>query len=101
MKKLIIYTVLALPLFASAQNFNDALRYSRLEYLGTARFNALGGSMGAVGGDLSALSVNPAALGVYRNSEFTLSTDFMVDTRNTTFRNSKRDENFVKAISDM
>ncbi|KAA3644302.1 MAG: hypothetical protein DWP98_12605 [Bacteroidetes bacterium] len=96
MKKLIIYTVLALPLFASAQNFNDALRYSRLEYLGTARFNALGGSMGAVGGDLSALSVNPAALGVYRNSEFTLSTDFMVDTRNTAYRNSKRDENFVK-----
>lgn len=57
----------------SAQNDIDALRYSQLEFGGTARFSSMAGSMGAIGGDFSTLGFNPAGIGVYRKSEFTVS----------------------------
>ncbi len=43
---------------------------------GTARFAAQGGAIGALGGDLSAAQVNPAGLGFYRSSEFSVSPSF-------------------------
>lgn len=52
-----------------AQNELDALRYSQTDVLGTARYSAMGGAFGALGGDMSSMSVNPAGIGV-----FTLST---------------------------
>ncbi len=53
----------------SAQNESDALRYSMIDPLGNARFSAMGGAFGALGGDLSAISWNPASTGVYRRNE--------------------------------
>ena len=58
------------------QTIFDALRYSRFQQQGSARFIGMGGSMGALGGEASAISINPAAVGVYRNSEFTVSSGF-------------------------
>ena len=74
MKKAIILVFLAslLPVFLFAQTPEDALRYSRVFYSGTARFNGLGGAFGAVGADFSTLSTNPAGLGLYRASEMSL-----------------------------
>jgi hypothetical protein len=43
-----------------AQDLTDALRYSSGETQGTARFKALSGAFGALGGDLSGVSLNPA-----------------------------------------
>lgn len=48
------------------------------EDYGTARFTALAGAMTAVGGDPSAAKVNPAGLGVYRHSQFSVSADGML-----------------------
>lgn len=58
-----------------AQDINDALRYSQTEPLGTARFRALSGAFGAVGGDLSAINLNPASSVIFNNNQvaFTLS----------------------------
>lgn len=53
-----------------AQNEMDALRYSQTSPGGTARGLGLAGATGAVGGDFSSISINPASLGVYRSSEF-------------------------------
>ncbi len=66
----------ALPL--AAQNEADVQRYSSNYFLGSARFNAMGGAFGALGGDLSAAHVNPAGLGVFRYSEisFTPAVEF-------------------------
>ena len=54
-----------------AQTAEDALRYSRVFYSGTARFNGLGGAFGAVGADFSTLATNPAGIGLYQASEMT------------------------------
>jgi len=56
----------------TAQNVDDALRYSQIFYGGTARFMSMGGAFTALGGDISSLSQNPAGIGVFRASEITL-----------------------------
>jgi hypothetical protein len=60
-------------LYVSAQNEEDILRYSVYQIGGNARAVALGGATGAMGADISSLSNNPAGLGLFRKSEFTLS----------------------------
>jgi len=59
-------------LTASAQNINDVLRYSRENIQGTARFQGMSGAFGALGGDLSALNINPAGSAIFANSLFTM-----------------------------
>ncbi len=75
MKKLGFVIVISLSIFTgmSAQNVDDALRYSQVFYGGTARFMSMGGAFTSLGGDISSLSQNPAGLGVFRASEITLS----------------------------
>jgi hypothetical protein len=71
MKKLIILSIGMLCTYVSAQNLNDAVRYSKDNLQGTARFQAMGGAFGALGGDLSSLNINPAGSAVFNFSEFT------------------------------
>ncbi len=54
---------------AQAQNAWDGMRFSQNFYGGTARFTAMGGAFAALGDDFSALSINPAGIGVYRSME--------------------------------
>lgn len=77
--------VLAILLPAMAQNPDDALRYSRQFYSGTARFSAMGGAFTALGGDLSAIGLNPAATGVFRRSEFSFTPHIGYTTSSTIF----------------
>ncbi|MCF7561428.1 outer membrane protein transport protein [Sabulilitoribacter multivorans] len=51
-----------------AQDISDALRFSQNEIQGTARFRALSGAFGALGGDMSAVSLNPAGSAVFAQS---------------------------------
>jgi len=69
MKKL-FYTIplMLVALCSNAQNINDAMRYSITDMNGTSRFKSLSGAMGALGGDFSALSVNPAGSSVFANN---------------------------------
>ena len=58
------------------QSESDALRFSRNDIHGTARYNALGGAFTALGGDATGSLKNPAGLGVYRDNEFSLSATY-------------------------
>ncbi|MDE6161550.1 MAG: hypothetical protein K2F77_07820, partial [Muribaculaceae bacterium] len=70
MNKILVSAIaLALPAVASAQSAVDAYTLSQTEMRGTARFMSMGGAFTALGGDLSAVSLNPAGIGVYRSSE--------------------------------
>jgi hypothetical protein len=74
MKKLLTFILLAsICGLSQAQNETDALRLSQNFYQGTARSMAMGGAFGALGADFSTLSTNPAGIGLYRTSEFTIS----------------------------
>lgn len=53
-----------------SQGVVDALKYSQQDIRGTARYMGMAGAFGALGGDITTLSQNPAGIGVYRNSEY-------------------------------
>lgn len=75
-----------------AQGSADALRFSQIFNGGTARFTSMGGAFGALGGDFGAISYNPAGLGVYRTSEFTITPSFKSRSINSTYNgNSMKD----------
>src|SRR5687768_2153961 len=58
----------------NAQDYTEsALLFSRNQPGGSARIQGLGGSQTALGGDYSSALSNPAGLGMYNRSEFTLS----------------------------
>lgn len=94
MKKLTLAITIMLMLSAMgfAQNETDALRYSQQMYGGTARFAAMGGSFGALGGDISSLSINPAGIAVYRSSEVTLTPSLNFSRIETTYFNTPEDD---------
>ncbi len=78
MKKLNILKTLgfSLAVFAvNAQDYSaDAFRFSQLiNPAGTSRMKALGGDHSAIGADVSNISGNPAGLGLYTRSEFSVS----------------------------
>ena len=67
MKK-IVYALLlcGLPLMINAQEAFDVLQMSQNDLRGTSRFQSMAGAFGALGGDLSTMTQNPAGIGVYR-----------------------------------
>ena len=71
MKKItyLLAFMLTLSITLFAQGEVDALRFSREDLYGTARAMSMGGAFGALGGDLTGVSVNPAGIAVYRSSE--------------------------------
>jgi hypothetical protein len=72
MKKFILLSVIATLAWggASAQSLYEAHKIASRDLTGSARFVGMGGAMGALGGDLSTMSVNPAGTGIYRSGDF-------------------------------
>jgi hypothetical protein len=50
----------------------DAFKFSNYNSFGTARTRGMGGSFSALGGDASNIFLNPAGLGFYNKSEFSI-----------------------------
>jgi hypothetical protein len=70
MKKYILLFVLVLNLsVVNAQGVTDAVRYAQENLSGTARFSAMSGAFGALGGDLSSMNINPAGSAVFSNNK--------------------------------
>ncbi|MFA9195889.1 outer membrane protein transport protein [Flavobacterium sp. FBOR7N2.3] len=90
---------------AQSQEVTSGLRFSQDNVMGTARFRAMSGAFGALGGDLSSLNVNPAGSAVFVNNQlaFTLNN---TDTKNksnyfgtnTNDKNSSFDFNQAGAV---
>jgi hypothetical protein len=89
---LLIIALFSILAGITAQNVDDALRYSQVFYSGTARFNSMGGAFTALGGDISSLSQNPAGIGVFRSSELTL-TPQLFQIKTTAGFNGKSTDN--------
>ena len=73
MKKLILtlFTIAGLTSMSFGQYVDQALIFSQQNFGSTARSKAMGNAFGAIGGDFSSLSINPAGIGVYIRSEAT------------------------------
>ncbi|RZK54745.1 MAG: hypothetical protein EOO91_15405 [Pedobacter sp.] len=90
MKKIILMFVIAIVAITSntyAQYSSDALRFSQTNYGSTARFKAMGNAQIGVGGDMSSLGGNPAGLGLFTKSEFSLTPEFNSSGVNANYLN--------------
>lgn len=81
---------------AFAQGELDAYRYSQTDLNGTARYLSMGGAFGALGGDISAMSSNPAGLGIYRSSEVVTTLSLSSIKTKSDWKGSKVDANKTK-----
>ncbi len=86
MKKIILTLALAI---SSLVSYSQALGYEDLSILfsqnsnnGSSRFTAMGGAFGALGGDVSSMTINPAGISVFNGSH--VSIDFQ--SRSTDIR---------------
>lgn len=68
-----------------AQNEIEALRYSAVDFGGTARFNGMAGAFGALGADLSCANINPAGMAKFNKTEFAFTPGFNVFNSDATY----------------
>ena len=69
----------------------DALRFSKIGPIGSARIQAMGGAGFSLGGDISSAAINPAGLGFYNRSEVVFTPSFNGLSTNATFVDQSKD----------
>lgn len=97
MKKYFIVLIVALTATVNGQEIQDAIRYSQDNLNGTARFRAMGGAFGALGGDLSSIGINPAGAAVFATNQLGFSFTSFNQKNNANFFNNptrQNDNNF-------
>lgn len=78
----ILFIAFSLPSLLFSQDF-DGQRLAERDIQGTARYVAMGGAFSALGGDVSAVNDNPAALGIFRRGELSVTADVRLDNVTT------------------
>lgn len=97
MKKIFLTIIAAVTVIAAqGQTAYDALFFSRQYYQGTARSVAMGNAFTSLGGDIGALSVNPAASAMYKYSEFVFTPAATLNSASTTYFGTKVNDNSSK-----
>ncbi|MCW2119914.1 OmpP1/FadL family transporter [Flavobacterium sp. 7A] len=89
-----IYIIIAGLSFGTiqSQEVRDAVRFTQDNINGTARYKAMSGAFGALGGDLSSLNINPAGSSVFSNNQMTLTFSNLVTNNNADYFGSKHNE---------
>ena len=96
MKK-VLYALLFLPCCLASQNMYNVIPAADNNLTGTARFVGMGGSMSALGGDVSVIGTNPAGIALFRSNDFsfTASVNFNKSEAEYVARKSKSDVSYV------
>lgn len=94
MKKYITLVLFGLTVTTmQSQDITDAIRFSQENLNGTARFRAMGGAFGALGGDFSSLNVNPAGSAIFANNQVTFTLNSFGTNNKSNYFGTKTDEN--------
>ena len=104
MKKIFfILLFIASSVLAFAQEPADALRFAFNPQSGTARQQAVGGTMGSLGGDISAIFVNPEGIGFYKTGDVVLSPAYNLGSTRSTYlgrvNDKEKKNNFMMGTS--
>lgn len=86
-KNLIYFFSLMVINLMYAQDLEDAIRYGSDQTQGTARFKAMAGAFGALGADLSGVSINPAGAAIFNSSHGVLSASTKTNTNDVSYGN--------------
>lgn len=99
MKKYILLSgLIVASSLAFGQEEFDALKYSMTDISGSARYVAMSGAFGALGGDMSTLGMNPAGIAVYRSSEMSITPSLSTSSVNSTFNHYKSGDSKVNLL---
>ncbi len=103
MKMRSLFFLSAIALLISGNSYGQsytetALLFSRTQPGGSARIQALGGTQISLGGDYSSAFSNPAGLGMYNRSEFSLSVGQRGVTNDTRYFGQNTSENDSKLM---
>ena len=94
MKNAVLFALsLILSITSFAQLPEDVLKYGWYGPNGTARTQAIGGAIGALGADVTANYVNPAGLAFYKTNEFVISPGFSFINNKSNFRGDAKTDN--------
>lgn len=97
----VLLFAILIPEFSFAQGYYvDAIRFSNTQPYGSARIQALGGTSVALGADPSALISNPAGLGLYNKSEFSLTPAYNFNYTSSTLNGTDTNESLSKFSLD-
>ena len=91
MKKILLFAFAlgTATMFSQTLSYSDqAILFSSNDNFGTARFTGMSGAFGALGGDISAVDINPAGLAVFKNTDFTTTLSYRDTEINTSFYNN-------------
>lgn len=94
MKKITLSLLLLGSFNAFSQELTqqDALRYATTDLTGTARFSSMSGAFGAVGGDMSAININPAGSIIFNNNYGSITgTNFNTKNKSNYFGTATKD----------
>jgi len=95
MKNILSLLILTLLSFTTilGQSLDDAIRFSQTNITGTARAAAMGNAFGALGGDFSSLSINPAGIAIYRSSEASITPSLIYNNTTSNYFNTYSEDN--------
>jgi hypothetical protein len=88
MKKILLFIFILTTLISKAQtlSFSDqAVLFSTEDNYGTARYVAMSGAFGSLGGDMTAVDINPAGLAVFSVPQFSTSFSYRNTKVNSSF----------------
>ncbi len=94
LQKSVLFIFIFFSLTINSQNLQEILNITLDRPNGTARFESMAGAFGALGGDLSAININPASSSVFNDNEYSISlgTD-KKSNKSIFFNNSKEMSN--------
>lgn len=76
-----------------SQDITDAIRFSREDMMGTARFSAMGGAFSSLGGDMSSLRLNPAGSSIFLNNRAAGTLNLNIRNNDVIFGNTSTSNN--------
>jgi len=81
----LVATVAAIGTTYAQSYAPDAFRFSQTNYGSSSRFKGMGGAQIGVGGDIGSINANPAGLGLFTKSEFSITPEFNSVSNNSAY----------------
>lgn len=92
MKNKVWFIAIIMPILnVFAQDLTDAVRFSKQDMMGTARFSSMAGAFSSLGGDLSAVSLNPAGSSIFLSNHASATLNLNSRSNTTNFIGNYRD----------
>ena len=96
--KRLLYILFTLPLCLSAQNMYNVSSIFENDLTGTARYIGMGGSMSALGADLSTMGTNPAGMAMYRHNDYSLTAGLYAKTNKADYEGTVTKSSNVNSL---